>query len=187
MVTLFDLGGVVVPIHSEEAYRRFQALGVDTDRWLSPYGQKGIFLDLETGRIDKEEFLRELGKMAGRQVSEEEAMHAWLGFIDPPTEERLAMVAEARKEGRVVLASNTNPFIMEWAHSPRFHDGKSIDKYFDAIYASCEMGAYKPDASFFEHILKAEGIPASEARFIDDSAANVAAAAALGIDARQLV
>ena len=54
-------------------------------------------------------------------------------------------------------------------------------RYFDHIYASCDMKAYKPDASFFTTILEAEGIRPEDAVFVDDSQKNVAGANSLGI------
>ena len=45
---LFDMGGVIFRQNSEEAYRRFRAMGVNTDDYMGEYGQKGFFLDVET-------------------------------------------------------------------------------------------------------------------------------------------
>ena len=42
---LFDMGGVIFRQNSEEAYRRFRAMGVNTDDYMGEYGQKGFFLD----------------------------------------------------------------------------------------------------------------------------------------------
>ena len=55
---LFDMGGVIFRQNSEEAYRRFRAMGVNTDDYMGEYGQKGFFLDVETGKIDAGEWLR---------------------------------------------------------------------------------------------------------------------------------
>lgn len=179
---MFDLGGVIVPLDMPEAVRRFAALGVDTGKWLDPYGQKGIFLELENGSIGKDEFLAKLSEMVGREVTHQEAAHAWVGFVKPTTQERIRIVQDLRRRGhRVVIASNTNPYMMEYMHGPDFFRGRPIDDYFDHIYASCDMKAYKPDASFFTTILEAEGIRPEDAVFVDDSQKNVAGANSLGI------
>lgn len=39
---LFDMGGVIFRQNSEEAYRRFRAMGVNTDDYMGEYGQKGF-------------------------------------------------------------------------------------------------------------------------------------------------
>lgn len=179
---MFDLGGVIVPLDMAEAVRRFSELGVDTDRWLDPYGQKGIFLELEDGSIGKDEFLKKLSEMTGREVTHQEAAYAWTGFVRPTTEERIRIVSDLRRRGhRVVIASNTNPYMMEYMKGPDFFQGRPIQDFFDHIYASCDMKAYKPDARFFDTILKAEGIRPEDAVFVDDSRRNVAGAEALGI------
>lgn len=179
---MFDLGGVIVPLDMQEATRRFSALGVDTDKWLDPYGQKGIFLELENGTIGKEEFLEKLRALTGRPVTHEEAAHAWVGFVKPTTKERMDIVKELRRKGhRVVIASNTNPYMMEHMHGPDFYEGRPIDDFFDRIYASCDMKAYKPEAKFFTTILREEGIRPEEAVFIDDSRKNADGAEAVGI------
>lgn len=47
---------------------------------------------------------------------------------------------------------------------------------------SCELRMAKPDAAIYQHTLDRLGVAASEAMFIDDIPANIAAARALGID-----
>ena len=54
---------------------------------------------------------------------------------------------------------------------------------FSAVYSSWEVGARKPDAAFFEHVLQSEDLARNEAMFIDDLAENIDAADRLGIDA----
>lgn len=41
------MGGVIFLQNTEKAFRRFEAQGVDTGRYMGAHGQKGIFLDLE--------------------------------------------------------------------------------------------------------------------------------------------
>ncbi|MBR6431304.1 MAG: HAD-IA family hydrolase, partial [Muribaculaceae bacterium] len=56
---------------------------------------------------------------------------------------------------------------------------------FDALYLSYEMRVMKPDRRIFEMMLEGEQAVPDETVFIDDSAHNVAAAAALGIHTLQ--
>ena len=72
---LFDMGGVLFQIDTDQAKRRFEALGVDSERYLDAYEQRGIFLDLESGAIGDEEFVSRLSDMVGHPVSKEEARH----------------------------------------------------------------------------------------------------------------
>ena len=79
----FDLGGVVVALSYEQAVRRFEAIGLkDARQRLDAFEQKGIFGDLESGRISAEDFRKELSLLVGRRLTMEECSTAWQGYID---------------------------------------------------------------------------------------------------------
>ncbi len=178
----FDMGGVVFRQNSQEAYRRFREAGIDPAQYMGDYGQRGFFLDVETGRIDAAAFCRKMAAAAGRDsVSFAEAQHCWLGYVVDVPVGRLHRLLELRRDYRVCLLSNTNPFIMDYMRSERFSDDRRpITDYFDRLFCSYEMHAYKPDAAIFRQALSADGLSAEESVFIDDSRKNVDAAAALG-------
>ena len=179
---LFDMGGVIFLQSTEEAFRRFTEIGIDANEYLGDYGQKGIFLDLENGKIDDETFRRELSKLAGKDLTWEEVQHCWLGFLKRVPKERLENLNKLRSKYRVCLASNTNPFIMAYTRSNEFSgDGHGIGEYFDYLYCSYEMGECKPDEAFFRKILVAENVLPEEVIFVDDSKKNIEAAEKLGI------
>ena len=85
----FDMGGVIFDQNTEEAFRRFRSLGIDTDYYMGVYGQRDFFLDLETGRIDADTFCQRVGEVVGHAVSREQARDCWLGFFDGVPVERL--------------------------------------------------------------------------------------------------
>ena len=63
---VFDLGGVIIDLDRDEPVRRLIEIGVkDADGLIDPYEQKGVFQDLETGKIGVEEFCRYLRKYTG--------------------------------------------------------------------------------------------------------------------------
>lgn len=57
------------------------------------------------------------------------------------------------------------------------------DDVFSRSFYSCDLGAMKPDAAYFERVLEALDVPAAEVGFVDDNRANVATALELGIRA----
>ena len=185
---VFDLGGVVFDIDKNNAIARFEEIGFDqAAQWLDAYEQKGIFGDVEAGRIDAEEFRAALCRLAGKDFTIEQCMYAWQGYYVGLPEGNLYAIMQLRRSGyRVCLLSNTNPFMMAWARSGAF-DGKgnALQHYFDALYLSYEMKVMKPDARIFEMMLEAEGVKAENTIFIDDGPRNVAAAAALGMHTLQ--
>ena len=121
----FDLGGVIITIDQSQAVSRFKEIGaVDVEKWLNPYTQTGIFGDLEHGLISAEDFRVELGKLIGHEVSIEQCAYAWQGYAKDVPVRNLEALKRLRQQGyRVVLLSNTNPYMMMWAMSPAF-DGQ---------------------------------------------------------------
>lgn len=176
------MGGVIFRQDTDEAFRRFKAFGIDTDYYMGAYGQKDFFLDVETGAIDAETYCRKMAEVTGREsVSFDEALNCWLGFVKDVPVERLHNLLELRKSYHLCLLSNTNPFIMDYMRSPRFsEDGFPITHYFDTLFCSYEMKAYKPNADIFEKALQMDQMKAEECIFIDDSLKNTEAAKALG-------
>ena len=117
---IFDFGGVIATLDGDEAKKRFSDLGVaDVDRVLDPYRQQGFFGDLEEGKIGEEEFRRKLGEMCGRELTFDEVRHCWLGYMKELPFYKLDALKKLRRKGfRVVMLSNTNPYVMDWAESP---------------------------------------------------------------------
>lgn len=181
---IFDLGGVIMTLSHPGGVKRFKELGVsDAEKQLDPYTQTGIFGDLEGGRISAEEFRSALSKMVGREVTFEECKYCWLGYRADLPQRNLDVLKKLRSEGyRLILLSNTNPFMMDWAESGEF-DGKgnSIHHYFDALYMSYRVKAMKPSEYFFRYVLEKEAIKPEETLFVDDGPRNVAMAADMGI------
>ena len=70
---------------------------------------------------------------------------------------------------------------MDWARSREFSPaGKPLDAYFDKLFLSYEMKCMKPDRAIFDRMAAEAPLVPAETLFIDDSAANAAAGAALG-------
>ena len=180
---VFDLGGVIMTLDPAEALRRFKALGLsDAERYLDSYTQSGIFGNLEEGKITAEDFRSKLSSLTGHELTFDECRHAWLGYRKDVPQRNLDLLKELRAKGyRLILLSNTNPFMMDWALSSEF-DGKgsSLNDYFDALYLSYRLGIMKPAPDFFRQVLDNENILPEETLFVDDSPRNVEAAGKLG-------
>lgn len=180
---VFDFGGVIIKINYRKAVDRFRRLGLeDAENHLDPYTQRGIFGDMECGKISDETFRRELSRMVGRELTWEECQSGWLGYFDGLPPQNLEALRRLKAEGyRLILLSNTNPYMMAWAMSDRFDGaGHGLDHYFDALYLSYEQHLMKPDAALFKRMLANERIEAGETLFVDDGPKNTAAAARLG-------
>ena len=177
------MGGVVITINQPQAVKRFKEIGLaDAEEWLDPYTQGGIFGDLEAGKIDEEEFRQELSKLIGKEVTYEQCQYAWTGYVSDIPMRNLEELEKLRKEGyRIVLLSNTNPFMQKWLNGPDFPGGKRLYDYFDEKYLSYQLKVMKPDPAIFLKVLAAEQIMPEEMLFVDDGPRNTMTASQLGI------
>ena len=167
---IFDFGGVVITLDPSQAVKRFAALGLpNAEQHLDAYTQTGIFGALEEGKIGIETFREKLSILCNKELTHEECLSAWKGYCVDVPKRNIEALKELRKQGyRLIMLSNTNPYMMSWAKSNDF--SKGIDKdcpegrpavdYFDAAYLSYEVGCMKPDLRFFKHVLLKEGIHA---------------------------
>lgn len=192
---IFDFGGVIMTLDHPRAIARFSALGLcEAEKHLDAYTQGGIFGEIEQGTIDTETFRRELSQLCGRQLTHDECLWAWLGYAKEVPARNISILKELRQQGyRLIMLSNTNPYMMSWAMSSSFSQGLDNDApegmpachYFDAVYRSYEVGAMKPDIRFYQHVLQHENIIPEESLFLDDGPRNIEAASLLGIHTLQ--
>ena len=180
---VFDFGGVLTTIDTQKAINRFKEIGLEEpEKYLNAYKQTGIFYQLENGDIDAETFTAELGKLCGRDVSYDDALYAWMGFIVNVQTGFMEYLQTLRGKYRLCVLSNTNPFLQGWARSARFTDeGKSLDDYFDELYLSYLMNCSKPSEVIYMKMLADGNMKPEETLFVDDGEKNIEAARAVGI------
>ena len=157
------MGGVIITLDESEAGKRFIELGMkEFAEKMDPYKQVGL---------------------NGREVTFEELQHCWLGYMKEIPERNLVTLRNLKKQGyRVILLSNTNPYVSAWVDSEAFSaDGHPIGDYFDGMYRSYEVKYMKPDENFFRYVLSQEQIMPEECLFIDDGPRNCCAASELGL------
>ena len=180
---VFDLGGVIMTICQEEAIKRFKSIGLkNVEDYLNPYTQTGIFGDIEEGKISAEQFRAKLSELIGKEVTYEECKFAWLGYRQDVPLRNLDILRKLKVQGyKLILLSNTNPFMMSWGLSGEFDgNGNSLESYFDSLYLSYKLGVMKPNKKIFQYIIDNEKIQPGESLFIDDGERNINAARLLG-------
>jgi len=173
---IFDMGGVIVDIHLERAINNFKSIGVhDADRLIDAYHHKGLFIAIENGDIDADEFCRRLSEHAGKEIPREAIEQAWRSIIDPPPAYRLQFLEELRRTHKVCMLTNNNPIIMEWDRA------RTLTGYFDKIYVSYKMKCVKPDPRIYLMMLEDGAMLPDESLFIDDSEKNLEGARRCGL------
>ncbi|NHI18241.1 HAD-IA family hydrolase [Phycicoccus endophyticus] len=116
-----------------------------------------------------------LARRPDATVSLGELLSLWeLAEVDA---DALGLVAEVRARGLVcALATNQHDHRRSW-----MRDGLGLDRHFDAVFYSAELGVAKPEPAYFHRVLADLGLGPGEVVFVDDSRANVDAAASVGI------
>lgn len=182
---IFDMGGVIVDLDIEDCKRAFKEyLGYyRIDELIDPCHQKGIYGDLEEGKISGDEFRRivlqdsEPGALA---ENVDKAMWHILTGITPYKVEMLKRLSESYD---LYLLSNNNPVCLPRAKAIFEDAGIPLEKIFRKCFYSFEMKALKPSETFYKAVVREIGIPAEQMFFIDDSQKNVDGAIAAGLPA----
>lgn len=179
---LFDLGGVIMDIEKERCVAAFEELGLrDARSYFGDFSQQGPFMRLEQGTISPDEFHAALRTGLPKGVSDEDIDRAFCKFLIGIPAHRLDELRRLRRSYRVYMLSNTNPIMWKSKIRDDFgQQGLTREDYFDGIVTSFEAKALKPDRAIFDYACRKLGIRPEETLFIDDSQANLDAAAALG-------
>ena len=185
---IFDMGGVIVDVHREEAIRQFKAIGVwDAERQIDANNHSGLFLAFENGDIDSEAFRHQLSVHAGTDIPMEAVVKAWKSIISKPLQYKLDYILTLRKKYRLYLLTNNNPILIDWARTSDFSAaGLPITSYFDKLYISYEMKCTKPGRLIYEQLILDSGINPSETLFIEDGTRNINTAKELGFQTFQV-
>ena len=171
---IFDLGNVVLDEVdvTPEILKRIPGA---SSQFLSRYGQH--MEELMTGAMGPDTFWSLVSKDS--QVPIESDLLADC-FNPVPNRAVIEIIDELRETGvRVVCGTNTYE-----SHYELLRESEPLS-HFDEKYASHLMACAKPNPSFYQQIIEAEGFSPSEAFFTDDLEENVQAAARLGIYAHR--
>lgn len=147
--------------------------------WLNLHGYKreGKFLEvnekMDRGDILADEFLRTLGELSGQAPEEIFAEMEEGATVD---QDVLALIESLRAHYKIGLLSNSPSAFLRGLLAE--HD---LEKYFDIIVISSEVGLIKPHPEMFQYILGIMEVQPDEAIFIDDNQSYVDGARAVGI------
>ena len=182
---IFDMGGVLVDLDIEDCKKTFkELLGYnDIDTIIDACHQKGIYGDLEEGKLSADEFRSIVlaGSRPGASPEQvDEAMSHILVDIAPY---KSAMLKRLSEKYELYMLSNNNPICLPYS-SKMFSDaGIPLEKIFRKSFFSYEMKALKPSEAFYKAVMKEIGRSSDELLFIDDSQKNVDGAMAAGLPA----
>ena len=182
---IFDMGGVLVDLDIEDCKEAFKRdLGYyEIDQIIDACHQKGIYGDLEEGKLSADDFRKLVlaGSREGAMPEDvDKAMYHILVGIAPYKVDMLRRLSESYD---LYMLSNNNPICTPRAELMFEEAGFSMTKDFKKCYISYQLKALKPSAECFHAIMEDIGIPAENMLFIDDSQKNVDGSIAAGLPA----
>lgn len=185
---VFDIGGVLIGLDLARCIRAFEdILGFyRITELLDPYHQKGIYGEMEAGRITGEEF-RTLVLADSRPGAQPSDVDRCMGaLLTGMTQDTVDTVKELATRYPLYLLSNNNPIAMPII-TGMFRENGLGPETFKGQFISSEMRLLKPSREIYEATIEGIGLPAGEILFIDDNEANVMAAREAGLQARLYV
>lgn len=169
----FDWGGVFTEgTFDAAAIEDLAALtGLDADRVRATY--LPLMAEFERGAFDLATFHERFVRGTGRDVDRATFEATFLGAVRERTA-MFAVLGAIPADYRVGVLSNNVPVLCDRVRAdPRM--GR-VERW---VFSN-EIGLRKPDPGAFMALSDALGVPAERTVFVDDSAANVEAARALG-------
>ena len=188
---IFDLGDVIIPIDLSAPVRNFAMLANRPEEEVRAIWQEhGLFNQYETGLIDDDAFRSHVRRLlhsrsdAPDSWADEVIDSAWnTVLLDLPVE-RIERIKELKPNYRLFLLSNTSPIHIRQVNNVLTQlNQPTLEQLFERVFYSYEVRMAKPSPDIYRHVLTEAGIIAEETAFFDDNAANIQAAAALGIQA----
>lgn len=182
---IFDMGGVLVDLDIEDCKKAFKEyLGYDRiDQIIDPCHQKGIYGDLEEGKLAAEEFRQiVLSESRPGSLAEDVDRAMWhiLVGIEPS---KISLLKRLAKEHDMYMLSNNNAICLPRSRQLFAEAGAPLEELFCKCYFSFEMKALKPSEAFYKAVIEDIGGDPERMLFIDDSQKNVEGAIKAGLPA----
>ncbi len=183
MILVLDLDGVIVRGHPEGGRwdkDLARDLGIDPARVQTRFFAEH-FKDIVIGRKALIPALESVWSEMACETSPQAFVDYWFAKDSKIDRDVIALVNGWRASGRKAFIAT----LQEHERARHVWETLGLSQHFDGLFYSAALGAAKPDPEFF-HLVQQQ-LPVSgpaEILFLDDRAENVAAAAALGWQAR---
>jgi len=183
-VLLLDYGGVVADHYSQPYLDRLASLlGVDPRRALelvsekSPHGEQ-----FRLNLIDLSAFCQAIGRLSGVPTTDPTAVLRSWAQTYVPNEAMLSLITHLREARGLCVGLLMN----EDRDRLNYLREIGMDRHFDFIVASCDIGITKPNPGIYHYALHANGVTTDpgEILYVDDRSSHIASAEALGFQVK---
>jgi FMN phosphatase YigB (HAD superfamily) len=172
-----DVGDVLVTTRSGRHYAALARLAKLSPRDVADrFESAGINAAFDCGSLSAREFTESISDLLGRELGIEAVKHAWRAVIGPVDAEIAGAVLPLVRQGRLLLASNTDAI-----HWPVARSRLAAAGIVAPAALSFELGTTKPSPDFFEAVTRMYLNVPGHAGYIDDQVINVEAACKAGL------
>lgn len=174
---IFDYGGVLARTVDQEPRAAWgRRLGMSAGALTKAVHDREFWEAAQKGSIKSDAHWQAVGEKLGLSGSLLKELRKAFYAGDVLNQRLLTVIDHLRRQGlKVGLLSNFSSDLRGML------EAQDMIRIFNHIAISAEIGVMKPDAAAYEAILEMLVEPASACIFIDDLAANVAAAQGLGM------
>jgi 2-haloacid dehalogenase/putative hydrolase of the HAD superfamily len=173
---LFDVGNVIVRWDPRNLYSKLIADPAALNHFLAEVCPMSWHAETDRGKT----FADNIAERAALHPEHAPLIHAWWERWDEmctgPIPETVAIMHDLHVRG-VPMHGLTNMSTESW---PGIQALSPVFRYLQTVVVSGEEGVIKPDPAIYALVLARTGLKPADLLFVDDSAANIAAAAALG-------
>ena len=179
---VFDIGGVLLHWDPGLVYRDLIPDEAERERFLAEICTPAWNATLDAGR----HLAQACAELAERHPGQADRIWAWsrqdemIGGEIPGTADLVARLVEADVATYLLTNMPAEVFAARRARYP-------VLQRFRGAVVSGEVGLLKPHPEIFEHLIASFGLDRAGSLFVDDLAANVAGARAVGLGAHHFV
>ena len=174
---IFDLGDVLLNIHSDRAMEAFaKKCNLEVEE-VSKFFLSDLHLDFMAGKYTPEELYEKTKLIYKINLNIRDFFDTWNLVIGKPKDGIIQIIEQLSSNFELSICSNTDP--IHWKYCLEQY---SFLKKFKKYFLSYELKHNKPDPEVFEHILKELNAKGEACLFIDDSYPNIETAAGFGIN-----
>ncbi len=181
---IFDLGAVIINLKTENEWIEEDLLPNFNPTLLHDLQNKNFFRNYETGKINSNDFIFQLKKIAlNKDITNEEIITHWNGILKDIPAHRVDLLKELSTKYNLILLSNTNEIHINaiFDYMQTVFGENVLDANFKKCYYSQEVGLRKPDKEIYEYVLQHENLIPEKCLFLDDKSENLIEPNRLGI------
>jgi putative hydrolase of the HAD superfamily len=172
---IFDIDGVIITYTKNFAEKYSSEFGIDIARINAFFVND--YYDCAIGRSDLHDKIERYISQWRWPGDAESLIQYWFDAQSTVDTRLLDLIGSARRSGHQCYVASDQDAI----RSAYVRNLVDVDSSFDGSFFSCELGATKTEAAFFERVLGELGCVPQDVYFWDDNPKNVVAARQTGI------